>query len=186
MAALGFLVSGYDDAGVGEAWEVTLPDRAVEQIATTANGGGAAWRGQSDVVTRIVRGADLELLVRLAARQQARRRAATRSMPLLDECSYRIPFDSMNLQDGIDFAVLCIRTTIDVQRLTLGPLATAPEFSWPGVGGPIEIATSPPRAASRGCSARRCRASGPRAWPRARREVAGGVGRDGRAQQAGG
>ena len=62
-------------------------------------------------------------------------------MPLLDACSYRIPFDSMNLQDGIDFAVLCIRTTIDVQRLTLGPVATAPEFSWPGVGGPIEIAT---------------------------------------------
>ena len=67
MAALGFLVGGYDDAGVGEAWEVTLPDRAVEQIATTANGGGAAWRGQSDVVTRIVRGSDLELLGRLAA-----------------------------------------------------------------------------------------------------------------------
>ena len=62
-------------------------------------------------------------------------------MPLLEACRYRIPFDSMNLQDGIDFAVLCIRTTIDVQRLTLGPLATAPEFSWPGVGGPIEIAT---------------------------------------------
>ena len=59
----------------------------------------------------------------------------------LDACGYRIPFDSMNLQDGIDFAVLCIRTTIDVQRLTLGPFATAPEFSWPGVGGPIEIAT---------------------------------------------
>jgi hypothetical protein len=62
-------------------------------------------------------------------------------MPLLEACRYRIPFDSMNLQDGIDFAVLCIRTTIDVQRLTLGTLATAPEFSWPGVGGPIEIAT---------------------------------------------
>jgi hypothetical protein len=140
VAALGFLVSGYDDAGVGEAWEVTLPDRAVEQIATTANGGGAAWRGQSDVVTRIVRGADLELLVRLAAVHKLGAELDA-VMPMLDECSYRIPFDSMNLQDGIDFAVLCIRTTIDVQRLTLGPLATAPEFSWPGVGGPIEIAT---------------------------------------------
>jgi hypothetical protein len=140
VAALGFLVSGYDDTGVGEAWEVTLPDRAVEQIATTANGGGAAWRGQSDVVTRIVRGADLELLVRLAAVHKLGAELDA-VMPMLDECSYRIPFDSMNLQDGIDFAVLCIRTTIDVQRLTLGPLATAPEFSWPGVGGPIEIAT---------------------------------------------
>lgn len=140
VATLGFLVSGYDDAGVGEAWEVTLPGRAVEQIATTANGGGAAWRGQSDVVTRMVRGADLELLVRLAAVNEMGDELDA-MMPLLDECSYRIPFDSMNLQDGIDFAVLCIRTTIDVQRLTLGPLATAPEFSWPGVGGPIEIAT---------------------------------------------
>lgn len=144
VAALGFLVSGYDDAGVGEAWEVTLPDRSVEPIATTANGGGAAWRGQSDVVTRIVRGSDLELLERLAAAHR-RTEELHELEPLLDACSYRIPFDSMNLQDGIDFAVLCIRTTIDVQRLTLGPAATAPEFSWPGVGGPIEIATVTPR-----------------------------------------
>jgi hypothetical protein len=140
VAALGFLVGGYDDAGVGEAWEVTLPDRAVEQIATTANGGGAAWRGQSDVVTRIVRGSDLDLLGRLAAAHKLTEQLDELE-PLLDACSYRIPLDSMNLQDGIDFAVLCIRTTIDVQRLTLGPVAAAPEFSWPGVGGPIEIAT---------------------------------------------
>ncbi len=144
VAALGFLVGGYDDAGVGEAWEVTLPDRSVEPIATTANGGGAAWRGQSDVVTRIVRGSDLELLERLAEVHELSAELDTLA-PLLDACGYRIPFDSMNLQDGIDFAVLCIRTTIDVQRLTLGPVATAPEFSWPGVGGPIEIATVTPR-----------------------------------------
>lgn len=144
VAALGFLVSGYDDAGVGEAWEVTLPDRSVDTIATTANGGGAAWRGQSDVVTRIVRGSDLELLERLAAAHRFTEELRALE-PLLDACSYRIPFDSMNLQDGIDFAVLCIRTTIDVQRLTLGPVATTPEFSWPGVGGPIEIATVTPR-----------------------------------------
>lgn len=140
VAALGFLVGGYDAAGVGEAWEVTLPERAVDPIATTANGGGAAWRGQADVVTRIVRGSDFELLERLAV-LHGRTDALDALSPLLEACSYRIPFDSMNLQDGIDFAVLCIRTTIDVQRLTLGPAATAPEFSWPGVGGPIEIAT---------------------------------------------
>ncbi|HET6950362.1 MAG TPA: hypothetical protein VFI47_08305 [Acidimicrobiales bacterium] len=140
VATLGFLVGGYDDAGVGEAWEVTLPERTVDPIATSADGGGAAWRGQSDVVTRIMRGSDLELLEQLAALHDARDELATLT-PLLDACGYRIPFESMNLQDGIDFAVLCIRTTIDVQRLTLGPVATSPEFSWPGVGGPIEIAT---------------------------------------------
>jgi len=140
IAALGFLVGGYDAAGVGEAWEVVLPERIVERIATTTEGGGAAWRGQSDVITRIVRGSDLELLERLADAHQLQRELHSLT-PLLDACTYRIPFDSMNLQDGIDFAVLCIRTTIDVQRLTLGPVATLPEFSWPGVGGPVEIAT---------------------------------------------
>jgi hypothetical protein len=140
IAALGFLVGGYDAAGVGEAWEVVLPDRIVERIATTTEGGGAAWRGQSDVITRMVRGSDLELLERLASAHQLQRELHSLT-PLLDACTYRIPFDSMNLQDGIDFAVLCIRTTIDVQRLTLGPVATLPEFSWPGVGGPVEIAT---------------------------------------------
>ena len=140
MAALGFLVGGYDEGGVGEAWEVVLPDRIVERIATTTEGGGAAWRGQSDVITRIVRGSDLELLERMADAYQLQEELHALT-PLLDACTYRIPFDSMNLQDGIDFAVLCIRTTIDVQRLTLGPVATLPEFSWPGVGGPVEIAT---------------------------------------------
>jgi hypothetical protein len=140
-ATLGFLVSGYDGAGVGEAWEVTLPGRDIDQVATTANGGGAAWRGQPEIVTRIMRGADIELLHRLATvNDMSEQLDAVR--PLLDECSFRIPFDSMNLQDGIDLAVLCIRTTIDVQRLTLGPLAIEPDFSWPGVGGPIEIATA--------------------------------------------
>jgi 20S proteasome alpha/beta subunit len=140
VAELGFLVGGYDDAGVGEAWEVTLPDRTVELIATTTDGGGAVWRGQSDVVTRIMRGSDIELLERLATAHKVVDELDALG-PLLDACGYRIPFESMNLQDGIDLAVLCIRTTIDVQRLTLGPVATSPEFSWPGVGGPIEIAT---------------------------------------------
>jgi hypothetical protein len=140
VAELGFLVGGYDDAGVGEAWEVTLPDRTVEIIATTTDGGGAVWRGQSDVVTRIMRGSDIELLERLATAHKVVDELDALT-PLLDACGYRIPFESMNLQDGIDLAVLCIRTTIDVQRLTLGPVATSPEFSWPGVGGPIEIAT---------------------------------------------
>jgi hypothetical protein len=140
VAALGFLVGGYDDVGVGEAYEVSIPDRAVEQIATTQNGGGAAWRGQTDVVTRIIRGCDLELLERLAEAHGLTKQLHELG-PLLEVCRYRIPFDSLNLQDGVDFAVLCIRTSIDVQRLTLGTVAMAPEFSWPGVGGPIEIAT---------------------------------------------
>ena len=93
-----------------------------------------------------MRGADLELLVRLAAVNEMGDELDA-VMPLLDECSYRIPFDSMNLQDGIDFAVLCIRTTIDVQRLTLGPLATPPSSRGRAWAARSRSPPSPPRAA---------------------------------------
>ena len=145
MAALGFLVGGYDAAGVGEAWEVILPDRIIEPIATTADGGGAAWRGQSDVVTRLIRGSDLELLERLADAHQLGEELHQLT-PLLDACGYRIPFDSMNLQDGIDFAVLYGSRT-----LTRAP----PPFTLPKAKSPPSavirslIPTSLPRERSR-------------------------------------
>jgi hypothetical protein len=138
--ALSFLVGGYDDAGIGEAWQVSLPDRAIWRVACTAEGGGAVWEGQTEVVDRILMGYHGVLLDQLAS-LSGRRTELGAVLPLLEACGYRVPYESMNLQDGIDLAVFCIRTTIDVQRLTLGTIATSPEFSWPGVGGPIEIAT---------------------------------------------
>jgi hypothetical protein len=137
---LGFLVGGYDGDGIGEAWQVRLPDRAVWRVHSTTEGGGASWRGQSDVVRRIMEGFDPELMEQLAA-LSGRDAEYDTVVPLLEACAYRIPYETMNLQDGIDLAVFCIRTTVDVQRLTLGTIAAGPAFSWPGVGGPIEIAT---------------------------------------------
>ena len=52
--ALGLLVGGYSD-GAGTLYEVTFPSREVALIANTA-GGGAAWRGQTDVVVRLMKG----------------------------------------------------------------------------------------------------------------------------------
>ena len=139
-SALGFLVAGYDERGLPEAWEVDVPQRSIGLVATIEHGGGAVWRGQSDVVTRMLFGYDQILLKRLA-RDHHRERELQALMPVLDQLPYRIPFDTMNLQDGIDLAALCLRTTMAVQRFSLGALAEAPNFSWPGVGGPIEIAT---------------------------------------------
>ena len=160
VAALGFLIGGYDDAGVGEAWEVTLPERGVEQIATTTN--GAAPPGGASPTSSRYRARLRPSSCSNGWRPPTSRSSSSRSSRPCSTRSYRIPFDSMNLQDGIDFAVLCIRTTIDVQRLTLGPVATALEFSWPGVGGPIEIATpSPPPGGSAGVQRTSVQASGP-------------------------
>jgi len=132
---LGFLVGGYEN-GIGALYEVALPSSEVQRLADTTTG-GAAWRGQTDVVARLIKGIDLDCAIRTAD-DEIRNQLMT-LMPTFAKVEYVVPFNSMNLQDGIDFAVLAIRTTIDVQRLTHGT-AGAPG-SWPGVGGPIEIAT---------------------------------------------
>jgi hypothetical protein len=141
---LGFLVGGHDEFAIGEAWEVRLPARTVELVATMAAVGGSVWRGQNDVVYRILEGYDVDLLGGLV-RQAGYQRQYADVRLLLERCTYRIPYEAINLQDAIDLAVLGVRTTADVQRLSLGPLAMADEFAWPGVGGPIEIATVTPR-----------------------------------------
>ena len=137
--SLGFLVAGHDQAGVGEVWEVELPGRTVELAASMAEGGGAVWRGQTDVVSRLLVGFDEPLLAEAAVRYGLRREYAA-LLPLLRDCGFRIPFETMNLQDAIDLAALCVRVTTEVQRFSLGAALRAPEFSWPGVGGPTEIA----------------------------------------------
>lgn len=136
---LGFLVGGIED-GVGASFEVLLPSRDVHPWHDTANP-GAVWRGQTDVIRRLVKGFDLENAAGLAA--LAGKTAEWDALRTeLQGLEYIIPFGTMNLQDAVDFAVFLIRTTIDAQRLTHG-IGAAPG-SWPGVGGPIEIAVVTP------------------------------------------
>ncbi len=137
--ALGFLVAGYED-GTGVLYEVGLPSMNVTR-QTDSRSGGAAWRGQTDVMVRLIKGVDLNLLHQIAGQSNLRSQVEMLIQPAA-AMEYMMPFNSMNLQDAIDFAVLAIRTTIDVQRLTHGTIFQ-PE-SWPGVGGPIEIAAVTP------------------------------------------
>ena len=65
--ALGFLVGGFD-AGVGCIHEVSLPDGAVTKVGDSTKG-TAAWRGQTDVVVRLVKGVDFDQLGRHAEAQ---------------------------------------------------------------------------------------------------------------------
>lgn len=135
---LGFLVGAFSN-GIGTTYEIALPSRTVTELHTTMSP-GAAWRGQTDVIGRLVKGLDGDLLGRDAVAADLGSEF-TALVPVFEGLEYVIPFQAMNLQDAIDFAVLAIRTTIDVQRLTFGTMAHAADGSWPGVGGPIEIAT---------------------------------------------
>ncbi len=131
---LGFVVAGFDD-GEGKALDVFLPSRTVS-VVLRSDSPGAVWRGQTDVIRRLVKGVDIDLLEHLVGDGDLRSQLDA-LRPSIDALEYMIPFSVMNLQDAVDFAVFAIRTTIDTQRLTYGTIGHP--GSWPGVGGPIEI-----------------------------------------------
>jgi 20S proteasome alpha/beta subunit len=137
LDALGFLVGGHD-AGLACLYEVGIPNGGVKKLGDSTTG-TAVWRGQTDVVQRLVKGADLAELAKSAAKAGVTPALTSLEAAALPALEYVILFQTMNLQDAVDFAVLLIRTTIDVQRLTHG--TSGDPGSWPGVGGPIEIAT---------------------------------------------
>jgi hypothetical protein len=132
---LGFLVGGYGNANA-ELWEVTFPQKTCLQLGGP---GCCAWRGQTDVIGRLVKGYDPVAIEEMAQKHNliAERQAL---QPALEDLEYQIAFDGWNLQDAVDFAVFAVRTTIDTQRLTMGLVGKPNDPSWPGVGGPIEIA----------------------------------------------
>lgn len=136
---LGFLVIGYED-GIGAIIEVLLPSRQVSVALNTAAipGPGAAWRGQTDVVQRVIKGASLDTL-QIFATQDGAIMNYLALAPSLQKLQYQLHFNYMNLQDAIDFATFLIRTTIDAQRFAYGLAGNAGLSAWPGVGGPIEV-----------------------------------------------
>ncbi len=137
--ALSFLVGGYD-GNEGEVYELNLPGGQPERVGTTKQG-AAMWRGQTDVVTRLIKGWDPTLPLDLEA-DPVCGPARDDIMRCVEGTEYILRFALMSLQDAIDLALLLIRTTIDVQRLTHGTLAHP--GSWPGVGGSIAVAAVTP------------------------------------------
>ena len=133
--AIWVYVAGYNGA-VGELWEIAIPGKAVSKRYTTELG-GALWQGQTDVVGRIILGIDPTLAWRVAG-NPALAKALTDLQPSISGLEYQLNLQLLNVQDAIDLAVVLIRTTIDVQRLTNG-IAAEPG-SFPGVGGPVEVA----------------------------------------------
>ena len=133
-AAIGFLIAGYDTDGIGRIREVSIPGGAVEEapgdVEVNTALGGTLWRGQTDVIRRLVFGFDGDLFA-----------AAGHQLPDdLDEpitaLTYNLLFP-ITMQDAVDFASFLIRTTIDMQRFSDG--TTASPGYLPGCGGPIRI-----------------------------------------------
>jgi hypothetical protein len=127
---VGFLVAGHDVDGIGRIREVTVPGPVIEELPYTTATMGAAWRGQTDVIRRLVWGFDGDVFATLGVE------VSEEATDAFGKLSYTLLFPT-TMQDGVDFASFLIRTTIDMQRFSDGTQAAPGEV--PGCGGPIRI-----------------------------------------------
>jgi hypothetical protein len=130
-ARVGFLVAGYDSDGIGHIREVFAPGPKVNvELDLTTAGMGACWRGQTDVINRLVAGVDWAAL-------------AAQEIELTDEDVEKLnglEYDLMypvTVQDAVDFATFLIRTTIDMQRFSDGIVSGGGGV--PGCGGETRV-----------------------------------------------
>lgn len=125
---IGFLAAGYDDRGVGHIREVLIPGPAEGEFSANTTAGGVMWRGQTDVIGRLLNGIDWQ---RLDPQEPIPEDLQER----LKGLSY-LPLSPITIQDGVDYASFLVRTTIDMQRFSDGTVAEPGMV--PGCGGPIQ------------------------------------------------
>jgi hypothetical protein len=130
---LGFIVAGYDPAGVGHVMRV-MPYGNIVRDDCQTNSPGGIWNGETDVMLRLIKGYDAARIDVSTWEQQ--------HQVELTNAEYIINFAWFALQDAIDWTVHVARTTIDTQRFTNGT-AGAPGAT-PTTGGTIEVATVTP------------------------------------------
>jgi 20S proteasome alpha/beta subunit len=135
--ALALLVGGYDaNSKVGEVYEVYVPGDKPILIHSTTERTGAAWRGHTLIIGRMLKGFDPRL------------RELEGYDEKLDKTLQDAPLDSlidywaMPLQDAVDLATFLVHTTIQLQRFSDG-IRMAPGIS-ANCGGPIEVAVVEP------------------------------------------
>jgi len=136
--AIKFVVAGYDPASrVGELFECNVPGPAPAAASRTSNNAGPWWIGQNDVAARVYNGFDPRIVNLPFVQGQAGPAAQQ-----LQQLMYVVNFNTMTLQDAIDFVTAMIQITITIQRFADG-IRMQPG-GVPGVGGPIDVAVVQP------------------------------------------
>jgi len=141
QSALGFIVAGYDPGSrVGVLFGFDIPSTTAPSMpGRTGDNPGPWWIGQTDVVARIMNGYDPRLLT-LAPLQSAHQ--AGTALTQLSGLQYVVSWNTMTVQDAIDFATGMIQVTSTIQKFTAG-VAMQPG-GLAGVGGPIDVAVVRP------------------------------------------
>ncbi len=139
--AINFIVAGYDPGSqIGMLFSVEVPSPAAPMAAVrSSHSPGPWWIGQVDVVARIINGYDFRGL-NLPFIQAANQTGIATAQ--LSGLSYIIYYNTMTVQDAIDFAVGMIQITIIIQKFTAGIASQLGAVA--GVGGDIDIAVIQP------------------------------------------
>lgn len=135
--ALALLIGGYDPGDKeGKVYEIYVPGEEAHLVQSTDARVGAAWRGHTLVIGRLLKGYDPRL--RDIEGYDADINKTIETGPL----DYLIDYWSMTLQDAIDMATFLVHTTIEMQRFSDGVRMA------PGVpancGGAIDVAVIEP------------------------------------------
>lgn len=120
----GFHIAGYKtvhNQRVPQVWQISVKT-GERKLVNEHQNQGATWSGEADILARLIQ-------------PVAVKDAANTWQPLP---TYAIPWQFFTLQDGIDFAVYALRTTIDSLRFQPRPKT---------VGGPIDVLVIKPDSA---------------------------------------
>lgn len=132
-------VAGYNTDGSHEVYNVYVPGENVKRRDSGQRGMeyGANWIGQTDVVSRIVKGWDPRIFNTPFVTDAIKTKGQPEVEKQLNSLEYAINWGAMPLQDAVDFSVLAIQTTSAIQRFSDGIQADPGDM--PGVGGPIDV-----------------------------------------------
>jgi hypothetical protein len=143
LPVLGFIFVGYDKGGVGRIVESTFPGKRTptDLSQNTHDQQGLVWRGQTDVIVRLIKGYD-PALGAAASLQKLPDPDKQELVKDIGQFEYYIPYNYLPLQDGIDLALSLVQTTVDVQRFSFGRMGHPGDI--PGVGGTVDVLTITP------------------------------------------
>jgi hypothetical protein len=129
---LGFLVAGYDATGIAGVLEVRVPGQIVMPIGVATDHLGAAWRGQTDVIRRLIKGFDHDGFA--ASKGRVSKTAAQK----IEKLEYQLILP-MTLADAIDLGSFLIDTTVRMLRFSDGTLGARKRA--PSCGGRTQMLT---------------------------------------------
>jgi hypothetical protein len=136
---IGFILAGYDKSGIGRFIELDYPQTAkpVPLEQTTRSGQGIVWRGQTEVIQRLIMGYDPAIGQIPEFSKLDKDTLAKLRTDLTTAAEYNIPYEALALQDGIDLSLALVQATVDMQRFSFGTRGAI--GSIPGVGGNVDV-----------------------------------------------